>query len=96
MAKFELNIYKGGEVEKTYTANFCPWGLYTEAADTQDQLAGMAGKDVIKSIENIMLQLFDGLTKEEMQRADGHEVMSLFAQVVSGDASKGSKAIKNA
>ena len=96
MAKYELNIYKGEGIEKTYKANFCPWGLYTEAADTQEHLKDMTGKEIIKSVENIILQLFDGLTKEEMQRADGSEVMSLFLQIVNGNASKGSKAIKNA
>ncbi|MBR4859360.1 MAG: hypothetical protein IKU08_09290 [Clostridia bacterium] len=96
MAKFELKIYKGDEVEKTYAVNHCPWGLYTEAADVQDHIKTMAGNDVIKSVGNIMLQLFEGLTTEDLQRADGHEVMSLFVQLVSPDASKGSKAIKNA
>lgn len=96
MAKYELNIYNGDEVAKTYTANHCPWGLYVEAADTQEHLKSMTGKEVFKSLENIMLQLFEGLTKEEMQKADGSEVMSLFLQIVSGNASKGSKAIKNA
>ncbi len=96
MAKYELAIYKGQQVEKTYTANFCPWGLYVEAVDVQDHLNKMTGKEIVKSLEGIMLALFDGLTSEEMQRTDGAAVMSLFLQIVQGDAGNGSKAIKNA
>lgn len=96
MAMYELNIYKGDEVEKTYTANFCPWALYVEAVDIQDGLDKMTMKEKVKALENIILKLFDGLTSEEMQRADGAAVMSLFAKVVRGDASKSSNAIKNA
>ena len=96
MAKFELNVYKGEEVEKTYKANYCPWALYTEAADLQDNLKSMTGRDIIFSLEKIMLGLFDGLTKDEMQRTDSTEVMSLFLQLVSGDTGNSSKAIKNA
>lgn len=96
MAKYELNIYKGGEVEKTYAANFMPWGLYVAAADAQEHIAKMNGREKIKQIEIIILQLFDGLTSEEMQRADGSEVISLFAQLVNGNAGKGSEIIKNA
>lgn len=96
MAKYGLNIYKGDNVEKTYTAEHCPWALYVEAADVQENLKSMTGKEVMKAMEGIIVQLFDGLTNEEMQRADGSEVMSLFAQVVSNNATKSSKAIKNA
>jgi hypothetical protein len=96
MARYQLNIYNGDNVEKTYTAERCPWGLYVEAADVQENLKSMTGKQVMQAVEGVMVQLFAGLTKEEMQRADGGEVMSLFAQVISGNANKGSKAIKNA
>jgi hypothetical protein len=96
MAKYELNIYNNDNVEKTYKAERCPWGLYVEAADVQEHLKSMTGKEIMQAIESIMVQLFDGLTKEEMQRADGGEVMSLFAQVVSNNATKSGKAIKNA
>lgn len=96
MAKFELNVYKGEAVEKTYKASYCPWALYTEAADVQDNLKSMTGRDIIMSLEKIMLSLFEGLTKEEMQRTDSTEVMSLFLQLVSGNVGEGSKAIKNA
>ena len=96
MARYQLNIYDGDNVEKTYTAERCPWGLYVEAADVQENLKSMTGKQVMQAVEGVMMQLFAGLTTEEMQRADGSEVMSLFAQVISGNANKGSKAIKNA
>ncbi len=96
MARYQLNIYNGDNVEKTYTAERCPWGLYVEAADVQENLKSMTGKQVMHAVEGVMIQLFVGLTKEEMQKADGSEVMSLFAQVISGNANKGSKAIKNA
>lgn len=96
MARYQLNIYNGDNVEKTYTAERCPWGLYVEAADVQENLKSMTGKQVMQAVEGVMVQLFAGLTKEEMQRADGGEVMSLFAQIISGNANKGSKAIKNA
>ena len=96
MAKYELEIFKGEKVEKTYTANCCPWGLYVEAVDIQDTLSKMTGKEIVKSLESIMLKLFDGLTSEEMQRADGAAVMQLFLQIVQGNAGKSSNAIKNA
>lgn len=96
MARYQLNIYNGDNVEKTYTAERCPWGLYVEAADTQENLKSMTGKEVMQAVEGVMVQLFAGLTKEELRRADGGEVMSLFAQIISGNANKGSKAIKNA
>ena len=96
MAKFELNIYNHDAVEKTYTAERCPWGLYVEAADVYENIKKMTGKQVMQSVEGIMVQLFEGLTREEMQKADGGEVMSLFARIVSDNATNGSKAIKNA
>lgn len=96
MARYQLNIYNGDNVEKTYTAERCPWGLYVEAADVQENLKSMTGKQVMQAVEGVMMQLFAGLTTEEMQRADGGEVMSLFAQVISGNVNKSSKAIKNA
>jgi hypothetical protein len=97
MARFELNLYNGEDIEKTYAAERCPWGLYVEAADVYENIKKMSGKQVMQAVEDIMVQLFDGLTKEEMQKkADGREVMNLFAQVVSDNATKGSRAIKNA
>lgn len=96
MAKYELEIYKNGEVEKTVTAKFCPWGVFASAAEIQERAADHDPAALIGEMENIILQVFDGLTREELRRADSVQVMNVFARVANGNANGGSKAIKNA
>ena len=85
MAKYELPIYgEGNEVEKMHEANICPWAVYIQAADMQEQLQNKSAREQLDAVGNILKSVFPALTDAELMRADGADVMNTFLQIVSG------------
>lgn len=82
MAKFELNIYgKNDEILNTYQTDHIRWGLLVSALDLQEAIKDEAPDEQMKAINRFALELFPGMTEEELRNADGIDVMNVFAQV---------------
>lgn len=85
MAKYELPIYgKNDEIVKMHEANICPWAVYIQAADMQEQLKDKSARDQMDAVGNILKSVFPELTNDELLHADGADVMNTFVQIVSG------------
>lgn len=85
MAKYALNIYgKNDAIEKTHEANICPWGVYIQAAEMQEQLQNKSAREQMDAVGEILKAVFCDLTDAELLRADGSDVMHTFLQIVSG------------
>ena len=96
MAKYELSIYgENDEVIKKHETNVCPWGLYVEAADLQEQLTDKTAKEQMQAVEYILKSVFCNLTDEELKHADTEDVMNTFLQIVSGGQAIKGGGIKN-
>lgn len=98
MAQFELNIYgENDELLKTFETDKVRWGVYLEAVKLEE--SGLAKKkhiDQFKLISGIIKKIFPSLTDEDLENADGDDVMNTFRQLLSkgngigetGDSSK--------
>lgn len=96
MAKYELSIYgENDEVIKKHETNVCPWGLYVEAAELQEQLTNKTAKEQMQAVEYILKSVFCNLTDEELKHADTEDVMNTFLQIVSGGQAIKGGGIKN-
>lgn len=85
MAKYELPIYgDNDEVIKMHETNICPWAVYIEAADLQEELKDKTAREQMQAVGNILKSVFVNLTDEELLRADGNDVMNTFIQIVTG------------
>lgn len=85
MAKYELPIYgENDEVTKMHETNICPWAVYIQAADMQEQLKGKSAREQMDAVGEILKAVFPALTDAELLRADGADVMNTFQQIVSG------------
>ena len=85
MAKYELPIYGANdEVVKMHETNICPWGVYIQAADMQEQLKDKGAREQMKAVGDILKAVFPALTDEELMHADGMDVMNTFQQIVMG------------
>lgn len=85
MAKYELPIYgENDEVIKMHETNICPWAVYIQAADMQEQLRNKSAREQMDAVGEILKAVFPQLTDAELLHADGGDVMNTFAQIVSG------------
>lgn len=85
MAKYELPIYGvNDEVTKMHETNICPWAVYIQAADMQEQLKNKSIREQMDAVGEILKAVFPALTDAELLRADGADVMNTFQQIVSG------------
>lgn len=85
MAKYELPIYGENDVViKMHETNICPWAVYIQAADMQEQLKDKSAREQMDAVGNILKAVFPTLTDAELLRADGVDVMNTFTQIVSG------------
>lgn len=85
MAKYELPIYgENDEVTKHYKTNVCPWAVFIQAADMQEDLLEKSAKEQLEAVGTILKAVFHGLTNDELACADVGDVMNTFQQIVQG------------
>lgn len=83
MAKFELSIYgENDEVIKKYTTNHIRWGVLLKAVEINDKLKDMDESVQFKAISEIVMSIFEGLTSDELEKADYNDVVNTFKQLL--------------
>lgn len=82
MARFTLNIYgENDELIKVHQTDHVRWGLLIRALDLQERIADAQPEEQMKAINQFALELFPGMTEEELCMADGIDVMNVLTQV---------------
>lgn len=82
MARFDLNIYgKDDEIIKSFSTSHLRWGLLVSAVDLQERIKDDSAEEQIKAINEFMLEVFPGMTEEDLRYADSMDVMNVFAQI---------------
>ncbi len=96
MADIKLNIYKGKEIEKTYTCEECiiEFGvvedivnmLDLESIDIEDnnsllELAKRVLMDGIDIVRPLLKDTFDGLTDEELRHTHLDELVNVIVEI---------------
>ena len=85
MAKYELPIYgENDEIVKMHETNICPWAVFIQAADMQEQMKKKSAREQMVAVGEFLKAVFPALTDAELMRADGLDVMNTFQQIVSG------------
>lgn len=80
---FELNIYGANdEIIKSYGTNHIKWGVFIQAVQLQEQLKDADTATQFEKISEFVMRIFDGMTAEEIENADGFDVMNVFTQLV--------------
>lgn len=80
---FELNIYgTDDEILKTYSTAHVRWSVFIKAVQLQEKLKDADAAKQFESISEFVLTLFDGMTAEELEKADAFDVMAVFRQLV--------------
>lgn len=83
MAKFELNIYgPEDEVVKTYETDHVRWGVFLNAIKLQEEIKDKPISEQFSAINVFVKTIFPGLTDEELEQADGMDVMNTFKQLI--------------
>lgn len=83
MAQFELNIYGANdEVIKTFTTDRVRWGVFMQALELQDGLSDKTPGEQFAAINQFVKKIFPTLTDEELDAADGEDVLNTFRQLV--------------
>ena len=84
MAQFELNIYgNNDEIIKTFATDKVRWGVFMQALEMQEGLAEKSVGEQFKLINQFLKKIFPDLTDEDLQNADGDDVMNTFKQLLS-------------
>ena len=82
MARFSLNIYgENDEITKMFQTEHVRWGLLLTALELQEKVENETPEEQIKGINKFVLELFPGITEEDLRNADGRDVINVFAQV---------------
>ena len=82
MARFSLNIYgENDEITKMFQTEHVRWGLLLTALELQEKVENETPEEQIKAITKLVLELFPGITEEDLRNADGRDVINVFAQV---------------
>ena len=83
MAKYELNIYgKNDEILNTYATDNVAWGFYLEAVKASEEMDEMTTTEKFEMINGFIKRLFVGLTDEELDHANGDDVINVFNQLM--------------
>lgn len=83
MARFELSIYgENDEVLKKYETNHVRWGVLVEAVKLQDEMKGEKPEEQFKAINSFVKKIFNGLTDEDLEKADSLDVINTFNQLI--------------
>lgn len=81
MAEFELNIYgENDEIIKKYETNHIRWKVFLNAIDLEETLKDQPNES--EAISSFVKSMFVGLTDEELEQADGLDVLNTFKQLV--------------
>lgn len=84
MSKFELSIYgENDEVLKKYETDHVRWGVFLQAVKLQEEIKGKAADEQFSAINQFIKSIFVGLTDEELEKADGLDVVNTFNQLLS-------------
>ena len=84
MSKFELSIYgENDEVLKKYETNHVRWGVLLQAVKLQEEIKGKGADEQFAAINQFVKSIFVGLTDEELEKADGLDVVNTFNQLIS-------------
>lgn len=80
---FELNIYGADdEIIKTYRTAHVRWGVFIKAMQLQERLKDAGAEEQFDGIAEFVRTLFDGMTADELEKADAFDVMAVFTQLV--------------
>lgn len=83
MAEFELNIYgKDDEIINRYETNFVRWGVYMQAMELQKDIKGKTDGQKFIAINQFMKKIFPSLTDDDLENADGADVLNTFTQLI--------------
>lgn len=84
MAKYELSIYgENDELLKKYETDHIRWGVFLNAIKLQGKIKDKSASDQFSAINEFVKSIFVGLTDEELENADGKDVVNTFQQIVS-------------
>jgi hypothetical protein len=91
MAQFELNIYgNDDEILKTCKTDRVRWGVYLQALELQEKMAEKSAADQFRLINAFLKKIFPDLTDEDLELADGDDVMNTFKQLIAKSKAIGS------
>lgn len=97
MGKFELSIYgENDEVLKKYETDHVRWGVLLNAVKLQEEIKDETADKQFKAINEFIKSIFVGLTDEELEKADGMDVMNSFTQLLSSVGKLKGDNLKNA
>lgn len=83
MAKYELAIYgENDEVVKKYETDHVRWGVFLKAIKLQEKIKDKSAAEQFAAINEFIKSIFVGLTDEELEQADGADVMNTFKQLL--------------
>ena len=92
-----LNIYRGGKIEKTYTAEAYDlmFGVLEDVADavkidemkngSDEELVKMTANLVVRSmgtVHDLLKDVFEGITEEEIRRTKVIEIATVLVQII--------------
>lgn len=84
MARFELSIYgENDECLKKYETDHVRWGVLLQAVKLQEEIKGKGAEEQFAAINQFIKMIFVGLTDEELEKADGLDVVNTFNQLIS-------------
>lgn len=84
MAQYTLNIYgENDEIIKTYETDHIRWGVFLNAIKLNDEIKNKSISKQFETVNDFIKSIFKGLTDEELEQADGRDVMNTFKQLLS-------------
>lgn len=97
MAQFELNIYgDNDEIIKTYSTDKVRWGVFMQALELQDGLSEKTPVEQFAAVNKFVKKIFPTITDEDLDAADGEDVLNTFKQLVTKANAIGGGKQKNA
>ena len=97
MARFELSIYgENDECLKKYETDHVRWGVFLQAVKLQEEIKGKGADEQFSAINEFVKSIFVGLTDDELEKADGFDVMNTFKQIISAAGNINGGSAKNA
>lgn len=83
MSAFELKIYgENDEVLKTFSTDRIRWGVFLQAIEIHEEIAGKKPKEQYDCVDDFVKKLFPGITDEDIKKAEAQDVLNLFWMLV--------------